>query len=86
MRIVCPHCGERDRREFTWQGDALALSRPAPDAGEGPWDDYVHLRENPAGRLRELWYHDPCGTWTVVERDTVTHAVFGAVLATEVAR
>lgn len=86
MRIVCPHCGERDRREFTWQGDALALSRPAPDAGEGPWDDYVHLRENPAGRLRELWYHDPCGTWAVVERDTVTHAVFGSVLATEVAR
>ena len=86
MRIVCPLCGERDRREFTWQGDALALARPAPDAGEGPWDDYVHLRENPAGRLRELWYHDACGTWAVVERDTVTHAVFGSVLATEVAR
>jgi sarcosine oxidase subunit delta len=74
-------CGERDRREFTWQGDALALQRPAPDAGEAAWDDYVHLRENPAGRLRELWYHDACGAWAVVERDTVTHAVFGAELA-----
>ena len=20
MRITCPHCGERDRREFTYQG------------------------------------------------------------------
>jgi heterotetrameric sarcosine oxidase delta subunit len=86
MRITCPLCGERDRREFTWQGDALAMARPAPDAGEGAWDDYVHLRENPAGRLRELWYHDPCGAWAVVERDTVTHAVFDTVAAAEVAR
>ncbi len=86
MRITCPLCGERDRREFTWQGDAIALRRPAPDAGEAAWDDYVHLRENPAGRLRDLWYHDPCGTWAVVERDTLTHAVFGATPAAEVAR
>lgn len=86
MRITCPLCGERDRREFTWQGDAIALSRPAPDAGEGAWDDYVHLRENPAGPLRELWYHDACGAWAVVERDTVTHAVHGQVLATEAQR
>ena len=86
MRMTCPLCGERDRREFTWQGDAVALSRPAPDAGEAAWDDYVHLRENPAGRLRDLWYHDPCGTWAVVERDTLTHAVFSATPASEVAR
>lgn len=86
MRIPCPLCGERDRREFTWQGDAVALDRPAPDAGEAAWDDYVHLRENPAGRLRDLWYHDPCGTWAVVERDTLTHAVFGATPAAEVTR
>lgn len=86
MRITCPHCGARDRREFTWQGDATAMHRPAPDAGEAAWDHYVHLRENPAGRLRDLWYHDPCGTWAVVERDTVTHAVHGVTLAAEVAR
>jgi heterotetrameric sarcosine oxidase delta subunit len=86
MRITCPLCGARDRREFTWQGDAVALDRPAPDAGEAAWDDYVHLRENPAGRLRDLWYHDPCGTWAVVERDTLTHAVFGATPAAEVTR
>jgi sarcosine oxidase subunit delta len=86
MRITCPLCGARDRREFTWQGDAVALDRPAPDAGESAWDDYVHLRENPAGRLRDLWYHDPCGTWAVVERDTLTHAVFSSTPAAEVVR
>ncbi len=83
MRITCPHCGERDRREFTYQGDALALNRPAPDAGEGAWDDYLHNRENPAGDTRDLWYHDPCGAWIAVDRNTVTHAITGSTLVTK---
>ena len=84
MRITCPHCGQRDRREFTYQGHALALSRPARDAGENAWDDYVHLRDNPAGDTQDLWYHDSCGTWIRVDRNTVTHAVTASVLAAEV--
>jgi heterotetrameric sarcosine oxidase delta subunit len=86
MRITCPVCGLRDRREFTWQGDALAINRPAHDAAVSAWDDYIHLRENPAGLTRELWYHDPCGAWIVAERDTVTHTVHATMLAAEVAR
>lgn len=86
MRVTCPHCGERDRREFTYQGDALALFRPEPDAGPAVWDDYLHNRGNQPGRVRDLWYHDPCGTWVVVERDTETHEVFGSEAAAEVAR
>lgn len=86
MRITCPCCGTRDRREFTYQGDALALARPERDAGPEAWDDYLHNRDNPAGPLRDLWYHDPCGAWIVVARDTVTHAVQGAVLAAEAGR
>lgn len=86
MRITCPLCGERDRREFYYQGAAVALNRPAPDAGEDDWEDYVHLRENPAGVTRELWYHESgCGAWIVVTRNTVTHEVMGAELASEVA-
>ena len=85
MRITCPLCGERDRREFYYQGAAVALNRPAPDAGEDDWEDYVHLRENPAGVTRELWYHESgCGAWIVVTRNTVTHEVMGAELASEV--
>ena len=86
MRITCPHCGARDRREFTYQGHALALNRPAKDAGEAAWDDYVHLRDNPAGATLDLWYHDPCGAWIRVARNTVTHAVAGAILTAEVQR
>jgi sarcosine oxidase subunit delta len=86
MRITCPICGERDRREFYYQGAAIALDRPAPDAGEAAWDAYVHLRDNPAGVTRDLWQHESgCSAWIVVTRDTVTHEVLGSELATEIA-
>jgi len=75
MRLTCPHCGERDRREFYYQGDAVALDRPHKDAGAGVWDDYLHNRDNPAGKTRDLWQHTPCGTWIEVERDTVSHEI-----------
>ena len=87
MRITCPICGERDSREFTYQGAALALDRPDPDAGEEAWADYVHLRENPAGEARDLWQHTGgCAAWVVVTRNTVTHAVLATELAAEVKR
>jgi sarcosine oxidase subunit delta len=82
MRITCPNCGERDRREFYYQGDALARARPNPDAELEVWDDYLHNRENPAGDTQDLWFHEAgCGAWLVVSRDTVTHAVHNATLA-----
>jgi sarcosine oxidase subunit delta len=80
MRIPCPICGERDRREFYYRG--AALERPDAGAGDAFWADYVHLRDNPAGKTRDLWYHaDGCGAWLVVTRDTVSHAIHGAELA-----
>lgn len=87
MRINCPTCGERDRREFYYVGDAVALQRPATDAGLDAWDDYVHLRDNPAGQTRDLWHHEGgCGAWLVVTRNTVTHAIAKVEMAREVAR
>ncbi|GGH20616.1 sarcosine oxidase subunit delta [Cribrihabitans marinus] len=84
MRIPCPLCGTRDRREFWYRGAAVDLERPAPDAGVEAWDDFVYLRENPAGPTRELWYHEGgCGAWLVVERDTVTHEIGRVALASE---
>ncbi len=78
MRLPCPCCGLRDRREFTYYGAADFLARPAADAGLEAWDDYLHLRDNPAGVTRDLWYHDPCQSWLEVTRNTVTHAVHAA--------
>ncbi len=83
MRIECPICGERDRREFYYKG--AALSRPAPEAGAAAWDAYLHLRDNPCGVTRELWYHEAgCSAWLVVTRDTQTHAMLGTELASGV--
>jgi sarcosine oxidase subunit delta len=85
MQIPCPLCGARDIREFTPKGHASYLDRPTEDADAEAWNDYLHLRENPAGATRELWFHGAgCGAWLVVERNTVTHAVTGARLAREV--
>lgn len=81
MRLLCPICGERDRREFYYAGAATMLDRPDAQAPVNVWHDYLHLRDNPAGRTRDLWYHEAgCTSWLVVERDTVTHEIFGATL------
>jgi sarcosine oxidase subunit delta len=84
MRIPCPHCGARDAQEFTCLG-AAGLQRPeGMEASEAAMNDYVHLRENPAGLHRELWYHGfGCRTWLVVTRDTLTHEIAGVEQAAQ---
>ena len=82
MRIPCPICGERDRREFYTGG--AALERPEGEAWDAEWHRYLHLRENPAGWTRELWFHEAgCAAWLIVDRNTVTHEVRGAALAAD---
>jgi len=72
--VFCPHCGSRPKEEFTIKG--AALPRPAPDAGEQAWMDYVYLRDNPRGRYEEFWHHTSgCRRWLVVTRDTATHEI-----------
>ena len=82
MRITCPHCGERDLREYTCRGGAEALSRPSRQEDMQAWDAYLHLRENAAGPSRELWQHSGgCRAWLVVERDTASHEILSVVPA-----
>jgi sarcosine oxidase subunit delta len=79
MRIPCPLCGPRDRREFYYLGDRVYADRPAEDATSEVWDSYLYLRDNPAGETRDLWYHEMgCSTWIEVTRNTVTHEVLSA--------
>ncbi len=81
MRLTCPLCGARDLREFTYYGADDYLRRPGPAADPQAWDDYLHNRDNPAGLLRDLWYHESgCAQWLAVTRNTVTHEVLNAEL------
>jgi len=85
MRIPCPHCGERDRREFTVLGDADPVRPNGMDADPGAMFDYVYQRTNAAGLHREYWYHGAgCHAWLVVERDTRSHAIIGVKTARDV--
>ncbi len=82
MRIECPLCGSRDRREFYYSGHACALERPDPASSAEVWHDYLHNRDNPAGLTEDLWHHEMgCGAWLVVQRDTVSHTVLAVRLA-----
>ena len=76
MRLTCPLCGDRDRREFYYYGAEDYLDRPAEGASLADWDNYLHLRDNPAGVTRDLGYHEAgCSQWLVVTRNTVTHEI-----------
>ena len=87
MYINCPHCGDRDLREFTPRGHAVGRERPEGETWSDAWHDFIHLRDNIAGRQPELWHHSGgCGAWLVVDRSTTTHEIFGTRLAAEIAR
>ncbi|WP_103336106.1 sarcosine oxidase subunit delta [Pseudotabrizicola formosa] len=76
MRLTCPLCGPRDRREFYYSGAAVALDRPGAEAPPEAWDDHLHNRDNPAGVTQDLWYHEQgCCSWLKVTRNTVTHEI-----------
>ncbi len=72
--VTCPHCGPRPKEEFSVKG--AALSRPAADAPQDVWFDFVYLRDNPRGAYSEYWHHTSgCRRWLVVERDTASHEI-----------
>lgn len=77
----CPFCGPRDETEFHYGGEA-GNHRPAPAewVSAETWAGYLHMRDNPRGRSREVWVHLTCGEFFVMERDTRTQAVHGAAV------
>lgn len=85
MRITCPLCGPRDRREFYYYGSEDYLTRPEGEDWDAI-DAHLHLRDNPAGRTRDLWYHEMgCASWVLVTRDTVSHQISDVALVGDVA-
>ena len=88
MIIHHPLLGPRDAAEFTVLGDACLIDRPDPEAAGAlqAFHDYLHLRENPAGEHRELWYHEQGDrSWLVVTRSTLTHEIIKVEMARDVA-
>ena len=86
--ITHPLLGPRDVSEFVYLGDASLINRPDwqdENAAENFYD-YLYLRENPAGKHQELWYHEHGDrSWLVVTRNTLTHEITKVELARDVA-
>lgn len=89
MIINHPLLGPRDASEFTYLGPASLMLRPNPksDTAAGDFYQYQYLRDNPAGELQELWYHEQGDrSWLVVTRNTLTHEITNVELARAVKR
>ena len=89
MIIDHPLLGPRDAAEFVYKGDVSLIDRPDGMSEDpiGDFDDYMHLRDNPAGQHQELWYHEQGDrSWLVVTRNTLTHEISKVELARDVAR
>ncbi len=88
MIINHPLLGPRDAAEFVYLGDAALINRPdrSADNAADAFYEYMYLRDNPAGELRELWYHEQGDrSWLVVTRNTLTHEISKVELARDVA-
>ncbi|MCF6234561.1 MAG: sarcosine oxidase subunit delta [Rhodobacteraceae bacterium] len=88
MIINHPLLGPRDAAEFVYLGDASLMVRPdwQDENAAEKFYQYMYLRDNPAGRQRELWYHEQGDrSWLIVTRDTTTHEISSVELARDVA-
>jgi len=88
MIIDHPLLGPRDASEFIYLGDASLLERPdwQSENAAGLFNDYLYLRDNPAGTHRELWFHEQGDrSWLVLTRNTLTHKISRVELARDVA-
>ena len=86
MLIPHPLLGPRDAQDFTYLGDAALIDRPdgMEEGAEAAFCDHVYLRDNPAGLHRELWFHEHGDrSWLIVTRNTMTHEILGAELASD---
>jgi heterotetrameric sarcosine oxidase delta subunit len=92
--LTCPLCAvTRPAGVLPTTGRRIICTGPGPLCGEtalitlADRDNYLHLRDNPAGMTRDLWYHEAgCAQWLVVTRNTVTHEISGVELVAERAK
>lgn len=73
-RLTCPLNGPRNVSEFVCAGEVRTMPDPGV-ASDQEWSDYLFMRDNRAGVVREWWCHVPTAFWFIAERDTVTDEV-----------
>ena len=80
LKIPCPWCGDRDELEFSYGGQAhIAYPREPHKLSDEQWAEYLFMRDNPKGVMRERWVHTQgCRRWFNVARHTLTHAILAA--------
>lgn len=82
MKLMhCPGIGFRPLTEYVFGGEV----RTMPDTetcSDGEWADYVYNRQGVPGTKHEWWFHQPSGTWLIVERNTTKDDVLNTWLAT----
>jgi len=78
--LTCPNCGARNVSEFRYGGE----TNKRPDVNTATphdWAEYLYMRRNPNGMIREWWYHRAgCGSWFIAERHTKTHDIIATYL------
>ena len=78
QQFPCPFCGLRNETEFHFAGEA---GKTRPDTlkkvSAGQWSAYLNDIANPMGETREIWVHLTCQEYFIMQRDTITMAVFG---------
>jgi len=80
LLIPCPFCGPRDDNEFRYGGEGgIAVPADTPELTDEAWAEFLFIRHNPKGPMRERWYHaHGCRRWFTISRDTSTDAVLSA--------
>ncbi|MBL8572033.1 MAG: sarcosine oxidase subunit delta [Hyphomicrobiaceae bacterium] len=72
LLVTCPYCGPRPEIEFRQAGEAH-IARPAITCSDDEWADFLYMRDNHKGYMRERWRHVAgCGRFFNVVRHTVT--------------
>jgi len=78
----CPLNGPRNMSEFVYGGEVTEMPDPSTCSSEA-WAEYVFLRDNLVGVVREWWYHTPTSYWFIAERNTVTDEIVRSYPVTE---
>ena len=83
--IDCPYCGPRPEPEFHYGGQAHIARPEDPSAlSDDDWADFLFMRKNSKGLLRERWMHaSGCRRWFNAIRDTVSYKFHGVYKVAE---